>query len=358
MPIKFRCQHCRQFLGISRAKAEQVVDCPTCGRSIRVPSLDGRIAPLPKPRLDLRDDALIDALDRLAEIESNENGLVLAGETEGDEQLDESLEPVVMPEVRTAPAPQPIELPPLPADAARPVPIARPAMMAPSDPLAAVSALATDESTETGRRRRGGTSWVLLLLASLACFTGGFVTGRTLAPETAVVPPSEPAPNAPDDPAPAAPVGENPVSITGTVNFKSPTGDRPDVGACVIALPAERGGTIRLSVVGFRPGDTPEDWRVAHASLRALGGDAAIVDSEGGYSLRLPEAGEYRLLVLSHYQPRDTDEPIDSETEQTLTRFFDRPRQLLGESRYVVEPLRWTGGDTAKWSHTFPTADG
>lgn len=69
MPIKFRCQHCRQFLGISRAKAGEVFDCPTCGWTLRVPDLDGTIKPLPDPGLDMGDSKLAQALDELASME-------------------------------------------------------------------------------------------------------------------------------------------------------------------------------------------------------------------------------------------------------------------------------------------------
>ena len=66
MPIKFRCQQCRQFLGISRAQAGEVVDCPTCGRTIRVPELDGTVKPLPEPGLKFDDTRLKNALDEIA----------------------------------------------------------------------------------------------------------------------------------------------------------------------------------------------------------------------------------------------------------------------------------------------------
>ncbi|MBC8290234.1 MAG: hypothetical protein H8E37_07945 [Planctomycetes bacterium] len=68
MPIKFRCHHCRQFLGISRAQAGGIVDCPTCGRTIRVPDLDGTVSPLPRPGLDPQDSKLAAALSELASI--------------------------------------------------------------------------------------------------------------------------------------------------------------------------------------------------------------------------------------------------------------------------------------------------
>src|SRR5215216_3266212 len=70
MPIKFRCTHCNQFLGISRAQSGTIVDCPACGRSIRVPNLDGTAAPLPKPAIDLSDRGLASALEQLASLEA------------------------------------------------------------------------------------------------------------------------------------------------------------------------------------------------------------------------------------------------------------------------------------------------
>ena len=68
MPIKFRCDHCRQFLGISRSKAGEIFDCPSCGRTIRVPELDGTIRPLPRPGLDLKDARLSEALGAVADL--------------------------------------------------------------------------------------------------------------------------------------------------------------------------------------------------------------------------------------------------------------------------------------------------
>src|SRR6185436_14271417 len=73
VPIKFRCNYCRQFLGISRAQAGGIVDCPTCGRSIRVPQLDGTLQPIPQPELNLQDAHLARALDELARLASGDS---------------------------------------------------------------------------------------------------------------------------------------------------------------------------------------------------------------------------------------------------------------------------------------------
>ena len=74
MPIKFRCPHCRQFLGISPDKAGELSDCPACGRTVRVPNLDGSVAPLPKAKIDLRDEQLADALTALSQIGATSAG--------------------------------------------------------------------------------------------------------------------------------------------------------------------------------------------------------------------------------------------------------------------------------------------
>jgi hypothetical protein len=41
MPIRFRCRHCNQLLGIARRKAGCEVECPRCKKHITVPNQDG-----------------------------------------------------------------------------------------------------------------------------------------------------------------------------------------------------------------------------------------------------------------------------------------------------------------------------
>jgi phage FluMu protein Com len=40
MPVRFRCRHCHQLLGISRRKIGMAVSCPTCHIKVVVPATD------------------------------------------------------------------------------------------------------------------------------------------------------------------------------------------------------------------------------------------------------------------------------------------------------------------------------
>ena len=109
MPIKFRCTHCSQLLGISRSRAGKIVDCPTCGRAVRVPELDGQVKPVPPPELNLQDSKLSQALDELAMIGQESPDEEPADAPQHSSQKHDVIEPAVVPE------PVPVE-PPLPAE--------------------------------------------------------------------------------------------------------------------------------------------------------------------------------------------------------------------------------------------------
>ncbi|MCA9030477.1 MAG: hypothetical protein KDA66_06680, partial [Planctomycetaceae bacterium] len=167
MPIKFRCPHCQQFLGISRAKAGVVTDCPMCGRTIRVPNLDGFVEELPQPKMDLDDKDLRSALAALASLESDEPVPVV----EQPKQI--------APEVLSAPA-APVEVIPIETEVQHKT-IEPPPMPAPSsDPL---KELADEPPTRpaapqpTGKGRASGISGLVLLVSVLAAFVAGGLLG-------------------------------------------------------------------------------------------------------------------------------------------------------------------------------------
>lgn len=49
MPIRFRCRHCNQLMGIARRKAGTAVSCPTCHGQVVVPHADEEAQPAPRP---------------------------------------------------------------------------------------------------------------------------------------------------------------------------------------------------------------------------------------------------------------------------------------------------------------------
>lgn len=448
MPIKFRCQHCRQFLGISRSKAGEVFDCPTCGWTLRVPDLDGTIRPLPDGGLDMGDSKLAQALDELASIDNPSRGESLrsaaqsAGGTgveghviddrRGEEAEDGASQKGELPKQQGAlgssPQPiagirtldEPIELPPLPApepiDVAPRIRARKPNSSGPEE----------GESDSSGEARpwrstaQAGKSWkrllaaaefgltegdstdepvkeadpvsspvsidpvaganveepqvavgakILVLSGSLiwaavgigaAVFAVGFWVGRvTTLPavqssaKIAAEDDGEPEDVRSELAASEAAIDGRYLAFRGRITYRSTDGDRKaDRGSRVIVLPVERKGTARLSVTGFRTGDTDEDKQFAAAGIRTLGGDVATTDDSGEFEIKLPGSGQFYILAMSNSVSRD--EAADAtEVEEALASYFERPTQLLGQVMHHFEEVRYSGDSVTPWDYSF-----
>jgi hypothetical protein len=87
--------------------------------------------------------------------------------------------------------------------------------------------------------------------------------------------------------------------IRGTVKFRSGGEVKPDVGSRVIAIPAHLKPLRKISAFGLRPGEEQARDRTGLETLERFGGAAATVGSDGDFSLDLPKAGAYYVLVLS-----------------------------------------------------------
>jgi len=454
MPIKFRCQQCRQFLGISRSQAESVVDCPTCGRTIRVPALDGTVRPLPKPGLDPQDSKLTAALDELAsigeidgaaldpdDVEPVEAGAadhadhrkpspllreyvvigvdgkpvdldvlperpriapvnvpngspeqphhdlsesdVSAAGTPGAEPVQESL-PAQSPESRQlqndssrqnrpwAETAQPGESwqkllaeaggqsssgtlssgSQLPADLDGYEGVAVPHLPAP-DPRAA-------ESFQQSMKMSLGW-WFVLAGGAAALFAAGFWGGRTTTvPASSELAPVQQSELSPDDSHAADDSGRKPdgewnrtgkVALRGRITYQLEGQRKPDHGASVIVLPGNWTGQVKLPAEGFRS-ERDSDRRVATASLQAMGGNFALADEEGQFAVSLPGSGHFYVLVLSNSLSR-TEAAEENAVTETIARYFDRPAQLLGRLRCVLEEVRWSGDTPEPWDYSF-----
>ena len=361
MPIKFRCNYCHQFLGISRAQAGGVVDCPTCGQSIRVPLMDGTVPSVEAPVLDQEDTHLSRALDELAKLVDlpvQQFVPVLASsQADPDDVASENQIPQPLPE----PIPIEVPLPPTPVVVVPPV-NASLAGDSPDnlmsergllDELTALSAraaafeqpeAAVEQTLPVRSASRADLSALKLGILVASTFLAGMLTERFVRLFEVGWPGSLhssalPQPNIIDS------------ELTGRILYKTSEGEsQPDRGARLILFPIERSGTVKLSSVGFRPADGPADQQVANAAIKALGGTAASADERGEFRIVL-EAGSYHLLILSHYQLR-TEADVDPSLEKLLLEYFDKPLEVLGRVRYQFTPIRIKGtGD--QWDHSF-----
>lgn len=365
MPIKFRCQHCRQLLGISRQKAGDVVDCPQCGRTLRVPRLDGKIAPLPEPEWDLKDSNLARALDELASI----------GQEQDDVPVSAPLEDAAVVAAPPVLAPAParvvhdVPLSAVPVSAPQPV---RSVVASPSDgsldkALAVLAAAPAADairpapgtqvaSNPSARPASQVRQLVTIVVIAAASYAFGYLVGSR---SESTTPASSSVAKNPADVQmvkPPSANGENQAGakLSGRITYVTQSGDsRPDRGARVIVFPPQRAGSAKLSVVGFRAADETADMQVAAASLKALGGAVAIVGDDGTYSLSVPGPGEYQVLVLSHFQPRESDKQTSGRLRSLLESYFDRPDQLLGLLDYHHTQVRHKGADAEIWDYSF-----
>lgn len=373
MPIKFRCEHCRQFLGISHTKSGSLVDCPTCGRTIRVPDPEGFVQPLPELKLNLKDSKLATALEELAmfgqgaaSVEPESAVVVPEGEANAPKlpvappaPIPIRVEPVVVPK------PIPIEI----HDTQKPAPVASMQELAalaslppPRDPLAEQPVV--DVEMTLGLRdvareplKRSVTSWIVI--ATLLGFIVGFALGRwdrssVTAPKVFFEGDGKRIVTPDNSPADGGSSSKPNAAVKGRITYQADSGERHfDRGARVLLLPEKRAGTTKLAVNGFRSADADADGQVAAASLRALGGDVAIVDDAGNFESTALKPGTYRILALSHFQPREDRAVIEPPVKALLESYFDKPEQLLGKCRYQLAELKVSGQATAIWDHLF-----
>lgn len=358
-----------------------LVDCPTCGRTIRVPDPEGKVQPLPELKLNFKDSKLATALEELASLGRDDAALAepeIVVEIGDNQQLPKSPSEAAALPIAPPPAPVPIRVEPV--QAPKPIPIEvhdsrKPAPVASMHELSALASLAAtrDPATEQpvvdvemplGRQsaghipfKRAGHSRIVI--AVLIGFIVGFGVGRwdRTAVKNSAGPEGKPlvGKNAAFDPA----VGNSKnVAVRGRITYQNEAGERrPDRGSRVLLLPEKRIGTTKLAVTGFRATDTDTatdtDSKLAAVSLQALGGDVATVDDTGNFESAALPPGTYRILALSHFQSRNDRTPIEPEVKGLLDSYFDKPDQLLGKCRYKIDEVKVSGNEPAPWDFSF-----
>ena len=383
MPIKFRCDYCKQLLGIAHSKAGSLVDCPTCGRTLRVPNVDGTVDPPPTPGLNLDDDGLRRALDELAQL----------GSPPKDSEFPTDARPAGQASAPSAASSsKPVESEPFPANPVIDVTLDRPVaasnaialeplppmvVVAPpvapggpvGSPLPATNVPLSGESPESilaglaspilvprsvpipAVSRAPGVAWKWIYLASLISgligLAVGFGLGRLSADR------SHPAVSEVVQPAAAPHAAAGPLAIHGRITFRNSQGHvEPDAGAIVIALPTATEGTVKLKSIGLRPNDDEADRQIAVEALQAAGGRLAVAATDGAYHLDVPQAGDYQIIVLSRFHGR-ADEPAAPDRKSVLEEHFERPEQLTGKSNYTMTKIQHQGQGPVVWDHLF-----
>jgi len=178
---------------------------------------------------------------------------------------------------------------------------------------------------------------VLYLLLASASFGLGYLIGHGHSGD--VKPPSKD----------AAVDADKGVRLAGTVTYGPQLGPKqPDAGAVVIALPDSKWPNTLLSTAGLRPGGPPPGPNDANLqALTALGGAATRADKDGRFSLSVPRAGYYRILVISQHAKRPIGVPLESNHMRELGKYFADPDELFPQRnlfKWPDEPRRVQGG--------------
>ncbi|QDT33756.1 hypothetical protein [Thalassoglobus polymorphus] len=354
MPIKFRCPNCQQFLGISRSKAGSVTDCPTCGRTLRVPNLDGEVSPLPPPRLNFEDQDLQRALGALASL--GPDGEPVDVPTAQDSHPEELLEAVESDQAEN-----------IPVIVAEPIPRSEPVDVA-SESEAATPVQLQEELAQLDMAIpilepeevdvRSGISIKFAILGTAAGLLLGILIGRlTVSGTSGSSGSSESAVNHAEKAKkevvapkakPALPQGDDDVQaatseVAGTLSYQSATGEvRPDKGGRVLILPAKNPSHTKLPGNGFRVGAKQIDQEVLAAAVKVLGGGFQLADDQGEFTFSNLAQGEYLILFASRYQSLDESQVASPNVQKILDLYFEHPTRVIGQVQHQALSIRVT----------------
>lgn len=164
---------------------------------------------------------------------------------------------------------------------------------------------------------------ILLAVVALVCFALGIMVGGL-------------------NPGDSTAREPRPCRISGTIAY-SGTGSReiPDDGAVVIVLPKDRRPDQRSGVAGLLPDDPfPPDGHESLRMLREIDGVYTRTDEQGNFQARVPDVGDYYILVVSAAADRGPSEDVDNRDVEQLGRYFHPAYELLGNKKYDWESYR------------------
>ena len=157
----------------------------------------------------------------------------------------------------------------------------------------------------------------LLAATALFAFVLGMVFGRSFAPQAAAVAMSEPC------------------ELSGKVEFtRGGLTSMPDEGSVVIAVPRDYKPDLRERRELEKIASATDDRDPSVDILRSIGGDFAITDQRGQFTLNLPDQGRYYLLVLSANSQRPAQEEFNRLHLSEMGTYFGPAQRLVGDRRF------------------------
>ncbi|WP_166824722.1 hypothetical protein [Thalassoroseus pseudoceratinae] len=367
MPIRFRCQHCKQNLGISRSKAGEVVDCPTCGRSIEVPQRDGQAKDARRPQMNFRDPAVAKAMREIQLLGDDIAKPKTDSSRESSSEMESAVEsmPIMLSEPEVAPPPA-LEIAPAPTNQPTSEPTGLPPEQTPERQRNELEELAREADEHAGHSSSVGQPSQLsipliggLVLAfglMMGLGMGYFFSDSDSGESKGDGETSSQAEEQPNQ-APPTPVPDsdetNVTVVSGVITYDPENATtRPDSQSLVILLATSRLGEVMIPGESLWEPVESSDFQVAAAALELIGGQAALTDSEGKFSLTVPSSEPHHFLVVSRHTMRE-DSAIDAALNDVLKEYFEQPRQLLGKRAYHVEMLTLSGEKQLSIRHRF-----
>lgn len=408
MPIQFRCQYCRQRLGIADSRAGALVDCPACGRSLRVPNGSGGTVPAtdppdPKPTSDR---LLHSALQQLSEIGSDvpsQSSATPAAPTAKVVPRKATTSTITAADaVRagspkgSAHAPDPLkELASLPAATSHDIPVlAEPELLDDVGGDEDLSAESADPpATETSAPATGTTAIpaqaplaaalaelavpslptaatpprsplrrafpvCIPVLSGLLMFCAGYLAARSTSQHQQTTE-TQAAAATGESTSPKPSAASQPVvigMISGVVEAADANGKPvPDAGALVIVAPAANPSDLRLDGRFLRDPPNSSGRLAITAALGQLGLHFTNAAADGSYSLPLPATGPFILIAVSRRNARPASATLPAETAAQLNKWFMSPSPVTGRLQTVLQTVTPPGnGEGVRQNLTIP----
>lgn len=320
MPIRFACEHCDSTLSVSSRKAGHQVMCPKCRQQTPVP-------------LPAREPAAVAATEKSSPSIAPPPPRSDAAAPDSEPQPSVAIGPpssesnatppsaFVSPTLtfNDAPAPTSEYAPDLPEDDDGPdeVTWVYEGSLGRSTSAHVEGEIDFDRISLPRYVLYG--QGVLLIAVAMVSLTLGILIGRGTAPR--VVEKSGVA---------------KPCFLTGNVTYQTSGGNAsPDAGAVVIVVPQDRRPDDKAPVEGLRPDDpAPAPDQPAIARIKSIGGDYVRADEQGNFKLRVPDTGDYFLLVISRHARRKPGERHESVHLAQIGRYFIPAPDLVDTQQY------------------------